>query len=59
MKSVKKKNKKVSKIKLTVNGFTPEYEERMIKEGDYAIKYGKSYNSIEELHNDILGILKK
>jgi DNA-damage-inducible protein J len=38
----------------TANGFTPEQEKRMIRETEYALKYGKSYTSIEELHNDIM-----
>ena len=39
---------------LTENGYTPEYEERMIKEGDYALKHGKSYKTAEEMFDDIL-----
>ena len=39
---------------LTENGYTPEYEERMIREGNYALKHGKSYTSIEEIHSDIM-----
>jgi len=38
----------------TVNGFTPEQERRMIKETEEAIKYGKQYDSAEELHKAIL-----
>ncbi len=38
----------------TVNGFTPEYEKMLIKEGDDALKYGKSYTSVEEMFDDIL-----
>ena len=38
----------------TVNGFTPEQEKRMIRETEYALKHGKSYTSIKELHDDIL-----
>ena len=38
----------------TVNGFTPEYEEKMNKETEYALKYGKSYKTAKELHDDIL-----
>ena len=38
----------------TENGFTPEQERRMIKETEWALKHGKSYSSIEELHKDIL-----
>lgn len=38
----------------TANGFTPEQEKKMIRETKYALKHGKSYSSIEELHDDIL-----
>ena len=38
----------------TVNGFTPEQEAQMIRETEEALKYGKSYDSVEELHRDIL-----
>ena len=38
----------------TENGFTPEQEKKMLKETEYALKHGKSYASIEELHNDIM-----
>ena len=32
----------------TVNGFTPEYEARILKEIAYAEKYGKRYKTVEE-----------
>ena len=32
----------------TINGFTPEFEARMIREGEYAEKYGKRYKTVEE-----------
>ncbi len=38
----------------TVNGFTPKQERLIIREGDYALKHGKRYDSIKELHNDIM-----
>jgi addiction module RelB/DinJ family antitoxin len=38
----------------TVNGFMPEKEERLIKEGEWALKHAKMYKSIDELHRDIL-----
>ena len=38
----------------TENGFTQEQEKKMLKETEYALKHGKSYASIEELHNDIM-----
>lgn len=38
----------------TINGFTPEHEKEMIRETEKAIKYGKSYATIEEAHRDIL-----
>ncbi|MBU4536786.1 type II toxin-antitoxin system RelB/DinJ family antitoxin [Patescibacteria group bacterium] len=39
---------------LTENGFTPEYEEELIKEAEWALKYGKSYSSAKEMFDDIL-----
>jgi len=38
----------------TVNGFTPEQERIMNKETEYALKHGKSYTSVEELHDDFM-----
>jgi DNA-damage-inducible protein J len=38
----------------TANGFTPEQEKRMIKETEYALKYGKSYKTAKEMFDDIL-----
>jgi len=38
----------------TENGFTIEQEEKMIKETAWALKYGKRYSDIKELHDDIL-----
>lgn len=38
----------------TANGFTVEQELQMIKETKEALKSGKSYTSIEELHDDLL-----
>lgn len=32
----------------TVNGFTPEYEARILRETAYAEKYGKRYKTVEE-----------
>lgn len=32
----------------TVNGFMPEYEERILREMVYAKKYGKRYSTVEE-----------
>ena len=32
----------------TVNGFTPEFEARIIRETAYAEKYGKRYKTVEE-----------
>lgn len=31
----------------TVNGFTPEFEARILREGAYAEKYGKGYKTVE------------
>jgi addiction module RelB/DinJ family antitoxin len=38
----------------TVNGFTPAQEAEMIRESEWAIKHGKRYSSVEELHKDLL-----
>lgn len=38
----------------TVNGFTPEQERKMIRETEEAIKYGKRYDSVDEMVDDIL-----
>ena len=38
----------------TVNGFTPEYEERILRETKHAIKHGKRYKNGRELLKDIL-----
>jgi len=40
---------------LTENGFTPEYESRILKEVEYAKKYGKRYKTAGALLKDILG----
>ncbi len=37
----------------TVNGFTPEYEARILREAGHAKKYGKRYKSVEEMWKDI------
>lgn len=42
---------------LTENGFTPEYEDMLIREANWAKKHGKRYSSVEEMHKDILGDL--
>jgi hypothetical protein len=54
MKNIKTKKKKISKVKLTLNGFTPAQEKRMVRETEYALKYGKSYKTVEEMFADIL-----
>lgn len=41
-------------MKRTVNGFTPTQERRMIKETQWAEKYGKGYKNAEELTKDLL-----
>ena len=38
----------------TANGFTPFQEKRMVRETKEALRSGKSYTSIEELHSVIL-----
>ena len=48
------KAKSISFQPLTVNGYTEEYEDKLIKEAEWALKYGKQYSSIQEAHADIL-----
>ena len=38
----------------TENGFTLEQERAILKETEEALKHGKSYDSAEELHRNIL-----
>ena len=38
----------------TQNGMTPEYERELLKEIAWAKKYGKSYSSAREMHEDIM-----
>ncbi len=38
----------------TANGFTPAQEKRMIREGNYALKYGKSFKTAKALFDDIM-----
>jgi len=40
---------------LTENGFTPAEEEKILKETEWARKYGKRYSSTKEMFKDILG----
>ena len=37
----------------TENGFTPAYEQELIKEADWAVKHGKGYKNAKELHDSI------
>ncbi len=39
----------------TVNGFTRAQEKEMLQEAEHALKYGKRYSTIEELHKDLIG----
>ena len=38
----------------TVNGFTPEQENQILRETDEAVRRGKRYSSAAEMHRDIL-----
>ena len=38
----------------TENGFTPQQEEQIVRETQEALKRGKSYASVEELHRELL-----
>ena len=53
------KEKVKTKRELTINGFTPEFEKQLLKEiketeEAYARGEMKTYNSVEEMHRDIL-----
>lgn len=37
----------------TVNGFTPEYEQKLLKEEAWALKHGKGYTDIDEMMRDL------
>ena len=39
----------------TANNFPESKKLELIKEAEYALKYGKRYATIEEAHRDILG----
>ncbi|MDD5103377.1 MAG: type II toxin-antitoxin system RelB/DinJ family antitoxin [Candidatus Peribacteraceae bacterium] len=39
----------------TVNGYTVEQEQKMIREGEEALKNGKRYRSVDAMFRDILG----
>ena len=47
--------KKMPFKQITENGFTQEQEDEMLKEAEWALKYGKRYKTIEEAHKNILG----
>lgn len=38
----------------TINGYTVEQEQRMIREGEEALKHGKRYRSVDAMFRDIL-----
>lgn len=38
----------------TANGFTPAQEQEILRESKEAMRSGKTYSSVEELHRDIL-----
>ena len=37
----------------TVNGYTPEQERQIIKDTEWTLKYGKRYDDVDEMMNDI------
>lgn len=41
-------------IPRTKNGFTEAQEKEILKEVEYALKYGKRYSSVDEAFDDIL-----
>lgn len=38
----------------TENGYTPEQEQQLIREAEYATKHGKRYTSVEKMWRDIM-----
>ena len=38
----------------TVNGYTPAQEREIIKGTEWALKYGKRYDDVDEMHRDIM-----
>jgi addiction module RelB/DinJ family antitoxin len=48
------RKKKFTEPVLTENGWTPEQEMEIIRETEYAEKYGKRYTSIDTLMQDLL-----
>ena len=38
----------------SADDYSPAMKRKLVKETEYALKHGKSYSSIEELHKDIL-----
>lgn len=38
----------------TSNGFTPAQEQAIIRETEWALKHGKRYDSVDEMHRDIM-----
>ncbi len=38
----------------TENGYTPEQEREIIRETEHAVKYGKRYDSVDEMWKDIM-----
>ncbi|MBI5470648.1 type II toxin-antitoxin system RelB/DinJ family antitoxin [Candidatus Kaiserbacteria bacterium] len=38
----------------TENGYTPAQEKQIIKDTEWALKYGKRYDDIDEMHRDIM-----
>lgn len=38
----------------TENGYTPAQEKQIIKDTEWALKYGKRYDDVDEMHRDIL-----
>ena len=38
----------------TENGYTPAQEREIIKETEWALKHGKRYDDVDEMHRDIM-----
>lgn len=51
------RNKAIPKELLTVNGYTPEFEQMLIEETEEALKNGKRYSDLNEMLKD-LGLRK-
>lgn len=47
------RTKSIPFIARTENGYTPEYEQMILRESEYAKNYGKRFKSVKELVDDL------